>query len=215
MIFPIRLLLLLACAAPVLARAQGAADNWPTRPVHVIVTGQAGGAGDIVTRIVAQRLSERLKQQFFVDNRTGAGGVIGAEAIARSAPDGYNIGLITASTHASAAALMRNLPYDPIKDFAPLSMIGVSPFVMAVNPGVTANNVAGLIALAKTRSQPLNNASFGPTSLAYLAAALFSTLSGVEFNQVPYRSSAQAVLDLVEGRIEVQFGTVPPTLPLI
>ena len=183
--------------------------------MHVIVTGQAGGAGDIVTRIVAQRLSERLKQQFFIDNRTGAGGVIGTEAIARSAPDGYTIGLITASTHASAAALMPNLPYDPIKDFAPASMIGVSPFVLGVYPGVAANNVAELIALAKARSQPLNNASFGPTSLAYLAAALFSTLSGVTFNQVPYRSSAQAVLDLVEGRIEVQFGTVAPTLPLI
>ena len=215
----IRLLLLLALAAPSAVRAQNAADSlpttWPTRPVHVIVTGQAGGAGDIVTRIVAQRLSERLKQQFFIDNRTGAGGVIGTEAIARSAPDGYTIGLITASTHASAAALMPNLPYDPIKDFAPASMIGVSPFVMAVYPGVAAKNVAELIALAKARSHPLNNASFGPTSLAYLAATLFSALSGVEFNQIPYRSSAQAVLDLVEGRVEVQFGTVPPTLPLI
>jgi tripartite-type tricarboxylate transporter receptor subunit TctC len=210
----IRLLILLAVATSA-ARAQNAAEDWPTRPVHVIVTGQAGGAGDIVTRIVAQRLSERLKQQFFIDNRTGAGGVIGTEAIARSAPDGYTIGLITASTHASAAALMSNLPYDPIKDFAPASMIGVSPFVLGIYPGVAANTVAELIALAKARSQPLNNASFGPTSLAYLAAALFSTLSGVPFNQVPYRSSAQAVLDLVEGRIEVQFGTVPPTLPLI
>jgi tripartite-type tricarboxylate transporter receptor subunit TctC len=211
----IRLLLSLLLVAPSLACAQNAADTWPTRPVHVIVTGQAGGAGDIVTRIVTHRLSERLKQQFVIDNRPGAGGIIGTEAIARATPDGYNIGLITASTHASAAALMSNLPYDPIKDFAPISMIGISPFVMAVHPDVAAKTVAELIAAAKTRAQPFSNASFGTTSLAYLAATLFSTLSGVEFNQVPYRSSAQAVLDLVQGRIDVQFGTVAPTLPLI
>jgi tripartite-type tricarboxylate transporter receptor subunit TctC len=211
----IQLLLLLALVAPSCAQAQNAAETWPARPVRVVVPGQAGGAGDIVTRIVAQRLSERLKQQFVIDNRTGAGGIIGADAIARAAPDGYTIGLITASTHASAAALTPNLSYDPVKDFAPLSMIGVSPYVMAVYPGVAADNVAALIALAKARPHPLNNASFGPSSLAYLAAALFSTLSGITFNQVPYRSSAQAVLDLVEGRIDVQFGTVPPTLPLI
>jgi tripartite-type tricarboxylate transporter receptor subunit TctC len=213
----IRTLLFLAfiAAGPFAAQAQGAPDTWPNRPVHFIVPGQAGGAGDIVSRIVAQRLSERLGQQFVVDNRIGAGGVVGVEVLARAAADGYTIGLITASTQASAAALTPNLPYDPVKDFEPVSMIGTSPFVLAVYPGLAAHNVAELIALGKGKPRGLNNASFGPSSLAFLAAVLFSTRAGFEFNQVPYRSTAQAMLDLVEGRIEVQFGTVPPTLPLL
>src|SRR5277367_2221420 len=205
----------LIVALPLVALAQKRPDQWPVRPVHFIVPGQAGGAGDIVSRIIAQKLSERLGQQFVVDNRAGAGGVVGVEALARATPDGYTIGLITASTQASAAALTPNLPYDPVKDFAPVSMIGISPFVLAVYPGLAVHNLAELIALAKAKPRGLNNASFGPSSLAFLAAVLFSTRAGFEFNQVPYRSTAQAMLDLVEGRIEVQFGTVPPTLPLI
>jgi tripartite-type tricarboxylate transporter receptor subunit TctC len=213
----IRALLLLAliAARPFAAQAQTAPDVWPNRPMHFIVPGQAGGAGDIVSRIVAQRLTERLGQQFVVDNRTGAGGVVGVEVLARAAPDGYTIGLITASTQATAAALTPNLPYDPVKDFMPVSMIGTSPFVLAVYPGLAAHNVAELIALGKAKPRGLNNASFGPSSLAFLAAVLFSARAGFEFNQVPYRSTAQAMLDLVEGRVEVQFGTVPPTLPLL
>jgi len=205
----------LIVALPLVALAQKRPDQWPVRRVHFIVPGQAGGAGDIVSRIIAQKLSERLGQQFVVDNRAGAGGVVGVDALARATPDGYTIGLITASTQASAAALTPNLPYDPVKDFAPVSMIGISPFVLAVYPGLAVHNLAELIALAKAKPRGLNNASFGPSSLAFLAAVLFSTRAGFEFNQVPYRSTAQAMLDLVEGRIEVQFGTVPPTLPLI
>jgi tripartite-type tricarboxylate transporter receptor subunit TctC len=160
------LLLLPFIAVPSFAaQAQGAPDVWPNRPVHFIVPGQAGGAGDIVSRIVAQRLTERLGQQFVVDNRTGAGGVVGVEVLARAAPDGYTIGLITASTQASAAALTPNLPYDPVKDFTPVSMIGTSPFVLAVYPGLAAHNVTELIALGKARPRSLNNASFGPSSL--------------------------------------------------
>jgi tripartite-type tricarboxylate transporter receptor subunit TctC len=197
------------------ARAQSVTDAWPNRPVRFIVPGQAGGAGDIVSRIIGQGLSERLGQQFIVEDHPGAGGVVGVDVLARAAPDGYTIGQITASTQASAAALTLKLPYDPIKSFALVSMTGSSPYVLAVYPGLAAKNLAELIALAKAKPRGLDNAALGTSSMAFLASILFSQRAGVEFNQVPYRSSAQAMLDLAEGRIQVQFGTVPPTLPLI
>jgi tripartite-type tricarboxylate transporter receptor subunit TctC len=196
-------------------RAQDAADAWPSRPVHLIVPAPAGGAGDIAARIVAQRLSERLGQQVVVDDRPGAGGVVGISALARAAPDGYTIGHITASTQASAAALTRGLPYDPVASFAPISLTGSLPYVLAINPGLQAANLTELIALAKAKPRALSNAAFGTSSMGFLASVLFSVRAGVEFNQVPYRSSAQAMLDVVEGRIEMQFGTIAPTLPLI
>jgi tripartite-type tricarboxylate transporter receptor subunit TctC len=213
----VRLFVLLAsilATAPGL-RAQQAADAWPNRPVHAIVPSQAGGAGDIVARIICERLSERLGQQFIVDDRPGAGGVVGIDALARSAPDGYTIGHITASTQTSAPVLMPNLPYDPIKSFAPVALTGSLPYVLAVNPGLPVNNVAELIALAKAKPHGLDNAEFGTSSMASLASLLFEVRAGVEFNQVPYRSTAQAMLDVVEGRVGVQFGTIAPMLPLL
>ena len=206
----------LCIVAPVFASgAQDAAQDWPNRPVHLIVPSQAGGAGDIVARIIAQRLSERLGQQFVVDDRPGAGGVVGVDAMARAAPDGYTIGHITASTQTSAPVLTKNLPYDPIKSFAPVALTGSLPYVLAVNPGLPTKNVAELIALAKAKPHGLDNAEFGTSSMASLASLLFEVRAGVEFNQVPYRSTAQAMLDVVEGRIQVQFGTIAPMLPLI
>jgi putative tricarboxylic transport membrane protein len=197
------------------ANAQDSADAWPNRPVHAIVPSQAGGAGDIVARIICERLSDRLGQQFVVDDRPGAGGVVGIDALARSTPDGYTIGHITASTQTSAPVLMRNLPYDPIKSFAPVALTGSLPYVLAVSPGLPANSVSELIALAKAKPHGLDNAEFGTSSMASLASLLFEVRAGVEFNQVPYRSTAQAMLDVVEGRVQVQFGTIAPMLPLI
>ena len=202
------------CAAVPTASAQNA-DAWPSRPVHLIVPALAGGAGDIVARIVAQRLSERLGQQIVVEDRPGAGGVVGVDALARAAPDGYMIGQITASTQASAPALIPNLPYDPVAAFAPISLTGSLPYVLAVNSHLPAQNLNELIALAKAKPRALSNAAFGTSSMGYLASVLFAVRAGVEFNQVPYRSSSQAMLDVVEGRIEMQFGTIAPTLPLI
>jgi tripartite-type tricarboxylate transporter receptor subunit TctC len=202
-----------AVLAATVAGAQTA--NWPDRPIRFIVSFPAGSSTDIIARIIGQKLSERLGQQVVIDNRAGASGNIGSDAVARAAPDGYTIGLATTSTHALAVSLNPSLPYDPIKDFAPVSMVGSSPYVLATYLGVPAKNVAELIALARAKPHALNYASAGPASLAHLAGALFEKMAGVELTHVPYRSSAQSVLDLTEGRIEMQFGQLAPTLPYI
>ena len=147
-----------------------------------------------------------------IDNRPGASGEMGTLMVAHAAPDGYTIGLATSSTHGVSAGLNPKLSYNPLTDFAPVSMIGAAPYVLSVYPGLPANNVAELIALAKAKPRVLNYASAGPESLAHVAGTLFERLAGVELTEVPYRSSNQAVLDLTEGRIEIQFGTLAPTL---
>ncbi len=203
----------LPLAAP--ARAQDAAARWPEKPVRLIVPFPAGSSTDIVARIVAQKLALRLGAQVIIDNRSGASGGIGAEALAHAAPDGYTFGIATLSTHALAASLNANLSYNPVADFAPVSMIGAAPYVLAVYAGLPAKSVGELIALARAKPGALNYASAGPASLAHLAGALFAHMARVELTEVPYRSSGQAVLDLTEGRIEMQFGTLAPTLPFI
>jgi tripartite-type tricarboxylate transporter receptor subunit TctC len=195
--------------------ASRAADTWPDKPVRMIVPFPAGSSTDIVSRILAQKLGLRLGQQVIIDNRSGASGAIGADAVARAAPDGYTIGIATLSTHALAASLNPNLSYNPVTDFAPVIMIGSAPYALGVYAGLPAKNVAELIALAKAKPRALNYASAGPASLAHLAGAMFAYMAGVELTHVPYRSSGQAVLDLTEGRIEMQFGTLAPTLPYI
>jgi tripartite-type tricarboxylate transporter receptor subunit TctC len=209
--------LLLATLAAGIAQAQPAASDskWPNRPIRFIVPFTAGSSSDIVARIVGQKLGERLGQSIVVENRVGASGNIGTEAVARAEADGYTLGLANTSTHAVAPSLAANLPYDPVKDFLPVAMIGASPFVMAVYPGVPAKTVHELVALAKEKPKTLNYASAGPASLAHLSGALFEKMAGIDLIHVPYRGSAQSVLDLVEGRVQIQFGTLAPTLPLI
>jgi tripartite-type tricarboxylate transporter receptor subunit TctC len=207
------LLPLLASGAQ--AETSHEAADWPRRPVRFIVSAAPGSAGDVVCRIVGQKLSERLGQQFIMDNRPAVGGTLAAEALARSAPDGYTIGMVTTSTHVIAKMIDPHLSYDPIKDFLPVSMIGSSPYVLAVSPSLPAKSVAELIALAKSRPQSLNNAAFGTTSLGYLASLLFAQQAGIKLNQISYRSSAQAVVDVMEGRVDMQFSTLPPSVPLL
>ena len=186
--------------------------SWPERPIRLIVPFTAGSSSDIVARIVAQKLGERLRQQLIVDNRVGASGNMGTEAVARAEPDGYTIGLANTSTHAVTASLSAKLGFDPVKDFAPVSLLGVSPFVLGAFPGLPAKTVAELIALAKAKPRTLSYAHAGPATLAHLAGALFEKMSGIELINVPYRGTAQATLDVMEGRVDMQFGTIPPTL---
>jgi tripartite-type tricarboxylate transporter receptor subunit TctC len=204
-------LLLLASGA----QAQESVDDWPKRPVRFFVSSTVGSAGDVVCRIIAQQLGERLGQPFVIDNKPAAGGRLAAEMLARSKPDGYAIGMITTSTHVISKIFEPSLPFDPVKDFAPVSMIGSSPYVLVVNPGLAVKTVPDLLSFARSRTQPINNATYGTNTLGYLVGLRFAQMGGVEINQVPYRSSAEAVIDVMEGRVQMQFSTLPPALPLI
>jgi tripartite-type tricarboxylate transporter receptor subunit TctC len=204
---------ILGCVlAAMLATNPAAAQaNWPTKPIHLIVPFTPGSSSDIVARIVAQKLGERLKQQLVVENRVGASGSIGSEAVARAEADGYTIGLANTSTQALAASF-GNIPYDPVKDFAPVAMIGHSPFVLATYPGLPAKSIKELIALAKAAPKKYTMASAGPATLADLAGTLLEKMADIELTHVSYRGTAQSTLDLIGGRVDMQFGTIPPSL---
>jgi tripartite-type tricarboxylate transporter receptor subunit TctC len=195
------------------AFAQGSGDAaWPTKPIRLIAPFPAASTVDVVARVLGQKLSLRLGQQLVVDNRVGASGNLGADAVAKAPPDGYTIGVVTSSTHAVAVTLSPNLPYDPIKDFTPITMIASSPYVLVVSPEVAAKSVPELIALAKRKPGALNYGSAGPASLAHLAGALFATMSDIQIAHVPYKSTAQSVIDLISGRLDMQFATIAPSL---
>jgi tripartite-type tricarboxylate transporter receptor subunit TctC len=196
------------------AHAQPTGDSrWPTeRPIRLIVPFQPGSSSDVIARIVSQRLSERLGQQIVVDNRVGASATLGSEAVARSEPDGYTMGLANTTTHASAPAMQARPPYDPIKDFTPVVLIGSSPFVILATPKLPVKSIQELLALAKQRPGTLNYASAGPGSMAHLVGALLEKMGNVRMVHVPYRGTAQSVVDLMEGRIELLMGTIAPSL---
>ncbi len=197
------------------ATAQTGDAAWPDRPIRLVVPFPAGSSTDIIARIIAQKLSGRLGQQVVIENRAGASGNIGADTVAKAAPDGTTIGIATASTHAVAVSLGTHLPYDPIKDFAPVAMIGSQPYVLVLYPGLPARNLAELIALAKAKPGTLNYGSAGVASLAHLATALFASMAGVDIAHVPYKSSSQSMTDMITGRLDMQFATIAPSLPSI
>jgi tripartite-type tricarboxylate transporter receptor subunit TctC len=191
----------------------GPATKWPSRPIHLIMPTAAGGAGDLASRLVGQKLSERLGRAVIIENRPGGSGIVGSTALANAAPDGYTFGLVTASTHAAAPALKRKLPFDAVKDFAPVALLGDLPIVIASYPGLPAKTVSELVSLAKSKPKELSSA--WAATLPYLAALVFCTETGIELSHVPYKGSGQASLDLMEGRIDLQFGTISPILTLI
>ena len=150
-----------------------------------------------------------------IDNRTGASGEVGALALMNSAPDGYTIGLATSSTHAIAASLNPSLSYDPVKDFEPVSSIGDAPYVLVAATNIQAKDVADIVALAKAKPGSLNYSTVGPASLAQFAGALFSSMTGAQIAPIPYRTATQAVIDLAEGRIQMQFGAIAASLSFV
>jgi tripartite-type tricarboxylate transporter receptor subunit TctC len=195
--------------------AFGQADpNYPTKPIRIIVPFPAGSATDSVCRVVAQKLQGRIGQTVVVENKPGASGSLGSDQVAKATPDGYTLGLITGSTHTVAPALGK-LPYDPVKDFKPISMLGSAPYVLVVQAGLKVSDVPGLVALAKAKPATLTYGSAGTSSLAHLAAALLEVQSGIKLAHVPYRSSGQSVIDLMTGRLDMQFATIAPTLESI
>ncbi len=190
------------------------AAEWPDRPIHFIVPFPAGSSSDIVARIVAQRLGERLGQTLVVENRPGASGAIAYEVLAHAAPDGYTLGLINTS-FTLLPSLSATHTFDPIKSFAPVSMLGASPFILASYPGLPAHSVQDVIALAKSAPGKHTFAEAGPATLANLAGLLFNKMAVIQITPVSYRGSEQEVPDLIAGRVDMAFVTIPPTLPLI
>jgi tripartite-type tricarboxylate transporter receptor subunit TctC len=207
--------LLAACAAFVALGGVAVAQDYPSRPVKIVVPYPAGGSNDIIARILAQKLSERVGQQFFVENRGGAGGNIGAESVASSEPDGYSLLLSAPGPLTSNVALYKNLPFDPTKAFAPVALVAQVPIVLMVHPSVAAKNVKELIALAKAKPGTINFGSSGNGSTNHLAGELLKSMAGINIVHVPYKGAAPAMNDLVAGHIPVMFDNMPAVLPQV
>jgi len=203
----------LFAAAP-FALAQSPAP-YPSHPVRVVVPFPAGGTTDILARAIAQRYSEAFGQPFVVDNRPGAGGNLGAELVAKSAPDGYTLVMGTVGTHAINPSLYAKMPYDHVKDFAPVLLVAGVPNVLEVNPNLPVHTLAQFVSYAKAHPGELNFASSGSGTSIHLAAELFKTMAGVSMQHVPYKGSAPALQDLVGGQVQLMFDNLPSSLPLI
>ena len=192
------------------ASAQGA---YPDRPVRVVVPFAAGGTTDIFARLLGERLSQALGQQFVIENRGGAGGNIGADAVAKADPDGYTLVMGTVGTHAINASLYAKMPYDALGDFAPVAYVAGVPNLMVVNPkNVKAANVQDFIAEAKGAARRFNMASSGNGTSIHLSGELFKQITGVEMPHVPYRGSGPAVNDLIGGQVDVMFDNLPSSI---
>lgn len=199
--------------APAQERLPDAYKNYPNRPVRVIVTTAPGGASDYVVRPIAQKMSENLKQNFVVDNRAGASGIIAMEMGAKALPDGYTIIFATIGTVASNFAVHEKLPYHPIKDYAPISKAADTYFILSVNPGVPANTVQELVALAKAQPGKISYATYGVGSFSHLLSEWFSSIAGIKLSHVPYKGSAPAVADLIAGQVNCAIDTLTSALP--
>ena len=196
-----------------LSSAAIAADDYPNRPVRLIIPFPPGGSNDVVGRLVAKQLSEKLGQQVFVDNRGGAGGVIGLTAAAAAAPDGYTLG-IASIAHAVNPSLHK-LEYDPIKSFTPVSILATGPNVLVVNPELPVKSVKELIALAKQKPGELNYASAGVGSFQHLGGELFKLMASVNLVHVPYKGGGPAMQDMISGHVKIMFSSLIQTTPFI
>jgi tripartite-type tricarboxylate transporter receptor subunit TctC len=190
---------------------QAFAQDWPSRPVRILVPLGAGGFADVPARLLAPTLAKELGGTFFVENKAGAGSTIGAADVARSAPDGTSF-LFTATPHVISAHLYKNLQYDALQDFAPVALVASGPYVLAVHPSLGAKSVKELVALAKQEPGKIDFASSGNGSAQHLVGAMFATMAGIELNHVPYKSSSQAMQDVLAGRVKVTFAGVPNVL---
>jgi tripartite-type tricarboxylate transporter receptor subunit TctC len=202
----IRTLLIATLTCLAYSTSAYAQQAYPSKPIRFISPFAPGGGNDIISRAVAHKLSENMKQQVIVDNRPGANGIIGTELAARSAPDGYTVVLIP-SGHAVNASLHRKLPYDSIKDFTPITLVGSSPLILAVHPSLPVKNVKGLVAFAKARPGQLTYGSAGIGSSGHLGGALFEVLTGAKMVHVPYKGMSLAITDVIAGQVSLVFGT--------
>jgi tripartite-type tricarboxylate transporter receptor subunit TctC len=191
------------------AAAGASAQSYPTKPVRVIVPFPAAGGTDLFARAVAQKLSGTLGQQVIVDNRSGAGGMIGCELVAKAPPDGYTLLITSSSTHVISPHITRKPPYDAIRDFTPISLLASAPNLLVVHPSVPARTVRELVALAKSQPGQLNYASNGAGTLSHLTGELFKLKTGAQFVHIPYKGGPPALIDLVSGQVSMLFTAVP------
>jgi tripartite-type tricarboxylate transporter receptor subunit TctC len=203
----------LVAAALVTPLSHAQTEAYPSRPVRMIVPFPPGGSTDIMARVVAQKLTEKLGQQVIVDNRGGAGGTIGMNIAAKAPPDGYTLMMSTSITHTVGASLYAKLPYNVLTDFAPITLAASVPLLFVVNPGVPAKSVKELIQLAKAKPGQLNYASPGSGTSGHLAAEMFKSMAGVDIVHVPYKGGGPAVVDLIGGQVQMLILSAVATLP--
>ncbi len=188
-----------------------AAERYPQRPVRMILPNPAGGANDVIGRLVAQKLAERLGQQIVIDNRGGAGGAIGAELAADAAPDGYTLLAATFATHTTIPHLQKKVRYDPLKNFAPVALFAVQYSMLSAHPGFAPGTVKELIAYAKAKPGAINYGSAGPGSTSHFTGLMFAKLAGIQVTIVPYKGGAQAISAMLAGEVNINFGPIPAT----
>jgi tripartite-type tricarboxylate transporter receptor subunit TctC len=211
----IKLLVSAACLFPLLAAAAASDPLFPQRPVRIVVPQAPGGASDALARIMGQKLGERWRQQVVVDNRPGAGGVIGTDLVAKAAPDGYNLLLAYDGTHAINASLYKTLPFNTLGDFATVATLANVPFVLVINPALPAKDVAEFVAYARTHSGKVNYGSAGNGSVNHLLGVMFGKGANVQLVHVPYKGAAPALTDLMGGTIQAVFTSMPSVVGFV
>lgn len=197
----------------VAAQTGKAAADYPNKPIRLIVPYPPAGTAGIQARVIGEKLTEAWGQPVVIDHRPGAGGNIGAELAAKAPPDGYTIVIGTSGTHAINPSVYRKLPYDPVKDFAPVTLVSTTPQVMVIHPSIPANSVREFVALAKSRPGQLAYASNGNGSAQHLAGEMLKSMAGIDLVHVPYKGSAQAFTDLLAGHIALMFNNLHQTMP--
>jgi tripartite-type tricarboxylate transporter receptor subunit TctC len=197
----------------VLPGAAGAAEAYPTKPVRLVITFPPGGPTDLVVRLIGQRLTDQWGHPMIIDNRGGAGGIVGTEIVARAAPDGYSFLVGTAGGMTINPALQSKLPYDPFRDFAPVGMLVNNPQILVAHPGIAAKSVKELVALAKAKPGQLNFASAGTGTATHLGLELLKLTAGFDAVHVPYKGGAPAVADLIAGQVQLLWVSIPSVLP--
>ncbi len=203
----------LAVVAATLLPFVVSAQSFPSRPIKIIVPYSPGGTTDLVARLVGQKLSERLGQPVIVDNKPGANGMIGADAVAKAAPDGYTLGIASPGTHAANASLYKAMPYDTVKDFTPVTLAVSAPMLLVAHPSLGVSNVKELIAAAKSAPGAISYASGGSGSSQHLAMELLKSMAGIDMTHVPYKGSAASYADLMGGTVKLEMDVLPTALP--
>lgn len=211
----ITLAIAMALATTLLLHGEGRAQTYPTKPIRLIVPFPAGGGTDIFARLVGRKMGDNMGQTFVVDNRAGASGIIGCEVVAKSAPDGYTLLMGTTGTHTTNPVVFSKLPYDPRKDFAPVSLVAESPFVLLVHPSLPVRSVMDLIVFAKARPGQLTYASSGTGSSSHLGFELFNLMAGIKGVHVPYKGLPPAMLDTISGYVTMTWNSITASAPYI